>query len=106
MRNIIDLLVRSILWNQAPRHTAAAITLHMVVLNTRTEKVLIDHFFSVPKYVRPARMSERTYDLLTKIIGAVPKRYEGQLQEVVGESFMKLSKSNVSEFQKKKASGA
>ena len=47
--------------------------------------MLIDHFFSVPKCVRPARMSERTYDLLTKIIGAVPKRSEGQLQDVVGE---------------------
>ena len=51
-------------------------------------------------------MSERSYDLLTKIIRAVPKRSEGELQDVVGEIFMRLSEGNVSEFQKKKASGA
>ena len=51
-------------------------------------------------------MSERSYDLLTKIIRAVQNRSEGELQEMVGEDFMRLSEGNVSEFQKKKASGA
>ena len=51
-------------------------------------------------------MSERSYDLLTKIIRAVPNRSEGELQDVVGEEFMRLSECNVSEFQKKKASRA
>ena len=50
-------------------------------------------------------MSEKSYDLLTKIIRAVPKRSEGDLQEIVVENFMKLGEGNVSEFQKKKASG-
>ena len=45
----------------------------------------------MPKCVRSARMSERSYDLLTKIIRAVPKRSEGELQDVVGEEFMRLS---------------
>ena len=47
----------------------------------------------------------KSYDLLTKIIRAVPKRSEGELQEVVVENFMRLSEGNVSEFQKKKAKG-
>ena len=50
-------------------------------------------------------MSEKSYDLLTNIIRADPKRSEGELQDVVGENFMRLSDGNVSEFQKKKASG-
>ena len=49
-------------------------------------------------------MSEKSYDLMTKIIRAVPKRSEGELQDVVGENSMRLSEGNVSELQKKKAS--
>ena len=60
----------------------------------------------MPKCVTLARMSERSYDLLTQIVRAVPKRSEGELQDVVGEGFMSLSAGIVSEFQKKKASGA
>ena len=79
---------------------------HMVVMDARTQLVLVDQLFSVPKCVRLARRSERSYDLLTKIIQAVPKRSEGELQDVVGEEFMRLNEGNVSELQKQKASGA
>ena len=78
---------------------------HMVVMDARTQQVLIDQLFSVPKCVRLARMSERSYDLLAKIFWAVPKRSEGELQDVVGEEFMRLNEGNVSEFQKQNASG-
>ena len=56
----------------------------------------------MPKCVRLARMSERSYDLPTKIIRAVPKTSEGELQDVVGEEFMRLCEENVSDFQKKR----
>ena len=79
---------------------------HMVVMDARTQQVLVDQLFSVPKCVRLARMSERSYDLLTKIIRAVPNRSEGELQDVVGEECMRMSEGKVSEFQKKKVSGA
>ena len=79
---------------------------HMVVMDARTQQVLIDQLFSVPKCVRLARMSERSHDLLAKIFRAVPKRSEGELQDVVGEEFLRLNEGNVSEFQKQKASGA
>ena len=79
---------------------------HMVVMDARTQQVLVDQLFSVPKCVRLARMSERSYDFLTKIIRAVPKRSEGELQDVVGEEFMRLNEGNVSKFQRQKASGA
>ena len=79
---------------------------HMVVMDARTQQVLVDQLFSVSKCVRLARMSERSYGLLTKFIRAFPKRSEGDLQDILGEDFMRLSEGNVSEFQKKKASGA
>ena len=41
-------------------------------------------------------MSERSYDLLVKIIQAVPKRSEGEMQGVVGEEFMRLNEVIVS----------
>ena len=74
----------------------------MLVMDARTQQVLVHQLFSVLKCVRLARMSERSYDLLTKIIRAVPKRSEGELLDVGGENFMRLSEGNVSEFQKKK----
>ena len=77
---------------------------HMVVMDERTQQVLVDQLFSVPKCVRLARRSERSEDLLAKIIRAVPKRSEGELQDAVGEEFMRLNEGNVSEFQKQKAS--
>ena len=79
---------------------------HMVVMDARTQQVMVDQLFSVPKCVSLARMSERSYDLLAKIIRAVPKISEGELQDVVSEEFMRLNEGNVSEFQKQKASGA
>ena len=79
---------------------------HMVVMDARTQQVLVDQLFFVPKCMRLARTSERSYDLLTKIIRAVPKRSEGELQGIVSEEFMRLNEGNMSEFQKKKASGA
>ena len=83
-----------------PHHTAIAKTpTNMVVLDARTQQGMIDQFFSVPKSLRLTRMSERSFDLVTKIIRAVPKRFEGELQDVVVGSFM-LSDGKVSEFQK------
>ena len=81
-------------------------TTHMVVMDARTQQMLVDQLFSVPKCVRLARMSERSYDLLAKIFRADPKRSEGELQDVVGEEFLRLNEGNVSEFQNQKASGA
>ena len=43
---------------------------------------------------------------MAKIIRAVPKRSGGELQDVVGEEFLRLNEGNVNEFQKQKLSGA
>ena len=46
---------------------------HMVVVDARTQQVLVDQLFSVPKCVRLARITERSYDLLAKIIKGRPE---------------------------------
>ena len=53
--------------SSAPYFNSKQLT-HMVVLDERTEQVMIDQFFSVPKCVRLARMSETSYELLSKIV--------------------------------------
>ena len=78
----------------------------MVVVSARTQHRLIDQLFSVPKYVRPAKMSDRFFECLTKIRWTVPERSRDDLKEIVGQYFVKMSDGNVSDFQKKKASGA
>ena len=92
--------------SSSPPYCNSRYPTHMVVMDARTQQVLIDQLFSVPKCVRLARMSERSYDLLAKIFRAVPKRSEGELQDVVGEELLRLNEGNVSKFQKQKASGA
>ena len=79
---------------------------HMVVMDARTQQVLVDQLFSVPKGVRLARRSEKSHDFMTKIFRVVPKRSEGELQDVLGEEFMRLRYGVVSEFKKHEASGA
>ena len=48
-------------------------------------------------------MSEKTHELLRKILRAVTERSRDELQEKVGEDFEKWDEANISEFQKKKA---
>ena len=61
---------------------------HMVVMDARTQQVLVDQLFSIQKCVRLARLSQRSFDLLMKIS---KDRSESELQDVIGENFMMLS---------------
>ena len=44
----------------------------MAMVEASSQRLLIDRAFSVPKYVRLARMSHRSHRLLRKVLGAVP----------------------------------
>ena len=55
------------------------------------------------KCVQLSRMSEKSHELLKKILRAVPERSRDELEEIVGEDFMKWGEGNISEFQRKKA---
>ena len=50
-----------------------------------------------------ARISERSFDFL---MNGFPKRSKGELQDIVSENLEIMSECNLSQFQKKKASGA
>ena len=50
-------------------------------------------------------MSEKSHELLTKILRAVSERSRDEMEEIVGEDFVKWGEGNISEFQRKKAKG-
>ena len=74
----------------------------MVVVDARTQHRLLDQLFSMPKCVRLSRISEKSHEFLRKIVRAVPERSSDELEEILGEDFVKWSEGNISEFQKKK----
>ena len=86
-----------------------------MVVDAGTHHRLIDQLFSVPKCVRLSRMSEKSHELVRKILGAFPERSSDELEDIVGEDFVKLGEGNqlgegswpkkIGEFQKKKARG-
>ena len=75
----------------------------MGVVDARPQHRLIYQLLSVPKCVRLSRISERSHELLRKILRAVPERPRDEVDEIVGEDFVKWGEGNISEFQKKKA---
>ena len=46
---------------------------HFVAVDVKSTRTIVDQAFSVPKCVRLARMSEKSYKLLCKMFSAVPK---------------------------------
>ena len=73
-------LVGSVLANQCGSHTI----LHMAMVEVSSRRILIDKAFSVPKFVRLARMSHHSQQLLRKIRGPVPKEQRDDLSEIWG----------------------
>ena len=47
---------------------------HFVAVDLKHTRTIVDQAFSVPKCVRLARMSEKSYELLCKMFSAVPNR--------------------------------
>ena len=46
---------------------------HFVAVDVKSTRTIVDQAFSVPKCVRLARMSEKSYELLCKMFSAVPE---------------------------------
>ena len=74
-------------------------------MDTKTQHPFIDQLFSAPKWVRLSKRSGKPHELLMKILRAVPERSRDELEKIVGENFVNLNDGNVSDFQKRKASG-
>ena len=63
-------------------------TVHFVAVDVKSTRTIVDQAFSVPKCVRLARMSEKSYDLLCKMFSAVPGRTKEELELILGKKFM------------------
>ena len=59
----------------------------------------------MPKCVQLSNLSEKSNELMAKILRAVLERSRDALEKIGGKNFVKLLDGNVSEFQKKKAGG-
>ena len=59
-----------------------------VSVDVKSTRTIVVQAFSVPKRVRLARMSEKSYKFFCKIFGAIPERAMGELEPILGNKFM------------------
>ena len=79
---------------------------YFVAVNVKSTRTIVDQAFSGPKCVRLARMSEKSYELLCKIISAVPERSKEELESILGRKFMGYASGNFSDFERQKQKGS
>ena len=53
---------------------------HFVAVDVKSTRTIVDQAFSVPKCVRLARMSEKSYELLCKMFSVIPERTKEDLE--------------------------
>ena len=63
-------------------------SVHFVAVDAKSTRTTVDQAFSVPKCVRLARMSEKSYELLCKMFSAVLERTKEELESILGKKFM------------------
>ena len=79
---------------------------HFVAVDVKSTRTIVDQAFSVPKCVRLARMSEKSYGLLCKMFSAVPERTKEELESILGKKFMGYASGNLSDFERQKQKGS
>ena len=79
---------------------------HFVAVDVKSTRTIVDQAFSVPKWVRLTRMSEKSYELLCKMFSAVPERTKEELESILGRRFMGYVSGNFSDFERQKQRGS
>ena len=79
---------------------------HFVAVGVKSTRTIVDQAFSVPKCVRLARMSEKSYELLCKMFSAAPERTKEVLESILGKKFMGYVSGNFSDFERQKQRGS
>ena len=79
---------------------------HFVAVDAKSMRSIVDQAFSVPKCVRLARMSDKSYELLCKMFSAVPDRTKEELESILGRKFMGYASGNFSDFERQKQKGS
>ena len=82
------------------------IPVHFVAVDVKSTRTIVDQAFSVPKCVRLARISEKSYELLCKMFSAVPERTKEELESILGKKFMGYVSGNFSDFERQKQRGS
>ena len=77
-----------------------------VAVDVKSTRTIVDQTFSVPKCVRPARMSEKSYKLLCETFSVVPERTKEELESMLGNKFMGYASGNFSDFERQKQKGS
>ena len=76
--------------------------MHFVAVDEKITRAIVDQAFSVPKCVRLARMSEKSYELLCKIFSAVPERTKEEFELILGKKFLGYASGNFSDFERQR----
>ena len=79
---------------------------HFVAVDVKSTRTIVDQAFSVPKCVRVTRKSEKSYELLCKMLSAVPERTKEELESILGRKFMGYVSGNFSDFERQKQRGS
>ena len=79
---------------------------HFVAVDVKSTRTIVDQAFSLPKCVRLARMSEKSYELLCNMFAAVPERTKEELEPILGKKFMEYASGNFNEFERQKQKGS
>ena len=79
---------------------------HMVAVDVKSTRTIVDQAFSVPKSARLARMSGKSYELLCKMFSAVPERTMEEFELILGKKFMGYVSGNFSDFERQKQRGS
>ena len=75
---------------------------HFIAVDVKCTRTIVDQAFSVPKCVRLARMSEKSYELRCKRFSAVPEKTKEELESILGKKFMGYASGNFSDFERQK----
>ena len=71
-----------------------------MAVDVKSTRTIVDQAFSVPKCVRLARMSKKSYELLCRIFSAVPERTKEELESILRKKFMGYVSGNFSDFER------
>ena len=74
--------------------------MNFVAVDVKSTRTIVDQAFSVPKCVRIARISEKSYELLCKMFSAVPEGTKEELESILGKKFMGYASRNFSDFER------
>ena len=75
-------------------------------MDLKSTRTIVNQAFSVPKCVRLARMSEKSYEILCKMFSAVPEKTKEDLESILGKKFMGNASGNFSDFERQNQKGS